>query len=397
MTNNLTLNQRSQMALNNFKGFIYDLIGFFARLSHFKNQQKKFALIIRVDEIGDYILWRKFITPILTSKKLENYNVHFVGNQSWKTLFDLEFKDEFQHVIWLDKNKFKKNMLYRFSFLRKIAKEHYSIVINPTFSRAKRVDDSIVKVAGANANFGFIRNNENYLPNEQNFDKRLYHHLYEVKNKHSFEFNKNKAFAEWFCEKHLDISKINFDSENLISSKIDCLPSKYFIVFPGSRSSARIWSTENFIEVSNYIYEKYQLTAIVCGGNGDIIYSNNFIQNYGNHCIDMTAKTTLPELLYIIKNATCLLSVDTGSIHLAASVDCLVLGIFNGSQYGRFSPYPKDINSNIHSFYPKNVIEDIQRNNYSKYELISDISYNEVTAKMLIDYLESIPLIKKGD
>jgi ADP-heptose:LPS heptosyltransferase len=381
------------MALNIIKGFIYDIVGFFARLFHFKNQHKKIGLVLRVDEIGDYILWRKFISTILDSKKLENCEVHFVGNQSWKTLFEIEFKDEFQKIIWLDKAKFKKNMIYRFSFLRKIAKEKYSIVINPTYSRAKRVDDSIVKAAGASANFGFVRNNENYLPYEQNFDKELYQHLYEVKNKLSFEFDKNKEFTEWFCENHLAISKINFEEDRLISSKNKNLPSKYFVVFPGSRSSARIWSTSNFIEVSNYIYEKYQLTAIVCGGNGDIVYSNHFIQNYGNPCIDMTSKTSLPELLYIIKNATCLLSVDTGSIHLAASVNCTVLGVFNGSQYGRFSPYPKNINSNIHSFYPKHVIEDINKKEYSKYELISNISYNEVSSKMLIDYLEEYPLI----
>ena len=381
------------MALNFIKGFIYDIVGFFARLFHLKNQHKKIALVIRVDEIGDYILWRKFISPILISKKLDSHEVHFVGNQSWKALFELEFKDEFQKIVWLDKTKFKKDLFYRFSFLNKIAKENYSIVINPTFSRAKRVDDSIVKVAGANANFAFVRNNENYLQYEQNFDKGLYQYLYEVKNKHGFEFIKNKEFAEWFCENNLDISTLNFDCEKLISSKIKNLPSKYFIVFPGSRSSTRIWSTSNFIEVSNYIYEKYQLTAIVCGGNGDVIYSNDFIQNYKNPSMDMTGKTSLPELLNIIKNASCLLSVDTGSIHLAASVNCLVLGIFNGSQYGRFSPYPKDLSRNIISFYPKNVIEDINNNAYSKYELISNISYNEVSSKMLIDYLEDYPLI----
>jgi ADP-heptose:LPS heptosyltransferase len=383
------------MALNIIKGFIYEIIGFFARLLHFINQNKKIALVLRVDEIGDYILWRKFIIPILKSKKLEKYEVHFVGNQSWKTLFELEFKDVFQKVIWLDKNKFKKNMIYRFSFLRKIANENYSIVINPTYSRAKRVDDSIVKATGAKTNYGLVRNNENYLSYEQNSDKKLYHHLYEVKDNHTFEFNKNKEFAEWFCENNLNISNLNFEEDRLILSKNKNLPSKYFIVFPGSRSSVRIWNTTNFIEVSNYIYEKYKLTAVVCGGNGDIAYSKNFIQVYSNPIIDMTAKTSLPELLSIIKNASCLLSVDTGSIHLAASVDCLVLGIFNGSQYGRFSPYPKDISSKIKSFYPKQVIDDINNNEYFKYELISNTSYNEVTAKIFIDYLEENPLVIK--
>lgn len=380
------------MFLNKIKGYTYQLIGFFASFGQFRRQKKNIALIIRVDEIGDYILWRKFIDPILNSKKLENHEVHFIGNQSWKSLFELEFKGVFHEIIWLDKNKFKKNMFYRFSFLRKIAKMNYSIVINPTYSRAKRVDDSIVNAAGAISNFGFVRNNENYLPYEQNFDKKLYQHLFEIKNKFSFEFNKNKKFAEWFCEKSLHEVSINFDNTLLQTPEIKKITNNYFIVFPGSRSSARIWSTENFIEVSNYLYAKYQLTAIVCGGNGDIAYAKNFINNYTHPFIDLTGKTSLPELLAVIKNASCLLSVDTGSIHLAASVNCLAFGIFNGSQYGRFSPYPKEISSNIISFYPKQVIEDINNKDFSKYELISNNSYNNVTAKEVIEYLTSHPL-----
>ena len=376
--------------INKLKGSIYNLINTLTRNRRSYKSSK--ALILRVDEIGDYILWRKCMDPILNSKKLENYEVHFAGNQSWKTLFDLEYKGTFQKIIWLDKTKFKKSMIYRYSFLRTIAKENYAIVINPTYSRAKRVDDSIVKAANASNNFGFVRNNENYLSYEQNFDSHLYHNLYKVKNKSSFEFNKNKAFAEWFCEMPLNISSINLDAAVLPFPKIKNLTKSYFIVFPGSRSSARIWSTENFIEVCNYIYEKYQLTALVCGGYGDINYANNFIKNYTHPIIDMTAKTSLPELLNIIKNASCLLSVDTGSIHLAASVGCLTLGIFNGSQYGRFSPYPKDISSNIISFYPKEVLDDINKNALSNYELITDISYNDVTSKVVIDYLATHPI-----
>jgi len=386
------LNQRQLMNLNSFKGLIYDIIGFLAYFGKVNDLRKKKALILRVDEIGDYILWRKFITPILQSKKLEHYEIHFVGNQSWHSLFDLEFKGIFQKTYWLDKTKFKKNMIYRYIFLNNIAKENYTIIINPTYSRAKRVDDSIVKAAHSSANFGFIRNNENYLPYEQNFDNQLYHHLFDLKNKTSFEFKKNKAFTEWFCKKSLSITSINFDAALLPSLKIEPFPNSYFIVFPGSRSSARIWSTENFIEVSNYLFEKYQLTTLICGGNGDIEYANNFIQNYRHPYIDMTGKTSLPELLSIIRNATCLLSVDTGSIHLAASVGCLTLGIFNGSQYGRFSPYPKDISSNSISFYPKQVVDDINKNELSKYELITFVSYNDVSSKEVIDYIASHPI-----
>ena len=385
------------MILNGIKGAIYDIIGYLACLGKPALHDGKKALILRVDEIGDYILWRKCIDPLLNADKLKNFEVHFVGNQSWKSLFDLEFKGTFQKIIWLDKTKFKKSMIYRYTFLRNIAKENYSIVINPTYSRAKRVDDSIVKAANASNNYGFVRNNENYLPYEQNFDKQLYHQLYEVKNKSSFEYTKNKAFEEWFCENTISLSDIKFDATVLPSPKIENLPKNYFIVFPGSRSSARIWDTNNFIEVSNFLYDKYKLTAIICGGNGDIAYAQKFINSYTNPFLDFTGKTSLPELLSILKSATCLLSVDTGSIHLASSVNCLSLGIFNGSQYGRFSPYPIEISSNIISFYPKKVLEDIYKNGITeKHELINNTSYNDVSAKEIIDYLVLNPIKDKS-
>ena len=378
--------------LNRIKGFAYDIVLYFVLFTIKNKNKSKKVLIIRVDEIGDYILWRKFIHPILNSYDLTNHEIHFLGNESWQSLFELEFKGTFTKIYWLKKINFKKNLSYRYSFLKKIAKENYAIIINPTYSRAKRIDDTIVKAANATTNIGILRNNENYLPYEQNFDRQLYHKLYKVQEKYGFEFNRNKEFAEWVCKSSIPNLNLNFESNTLPQSHIALPENGYFIVFPGSRSSARIWDTENFIVVSNYLYQKYKLTAIVCGGQGDILYAERFIQAYSNPVINITAKTSLPELLSIIKNAACLLSVDTGSIHLAASVNCLALGIFNGSQYGRFSPYPKEISSKIISFYPKQVLEDINQNVLSKYELISTISYNDVSPNEVIDYLNSYPL-----
>jgi len=378
--------------LNRIKGFAYDIVLYFVLFTNKNKNKSKKVLIIRVDEIGDYILWRKFIHPILKSYDLTNHEIHFLGNESWQSLFELEFKGTFTKIYWLKKINFKKNLSYRYSFLKEIAKENYAIIINPTYSRAKRIDDSIVKAANATTNIGILRNNENYLPYEQNFDRQLYHKLFKIQEKYGFEFNRNKEFAEWVCKSSIPNLNLNFESNTLPQSHIALPENGYFIAFPGSRSSARIWDTENFIVVSNYLYQKYKLTAIVCGGQGDILYAERFIQAYSNPVINITAKTSLPELLSIIKNAACLLSVDTGSIHLAASVDCLALGIFNGSQYGRFSPYPKEISSKIISFYPKQVLEDINQNALSKYELISTISYNDVSPNEVIDYLNSYPL-----
>ena len=51
--------------MNRIKGFIYDLITLFASIGSRNRNTAEKVLIIRVDEIGDYLLWRKFITELL--------------------------------------------------------------------------------------------------------------------------------------------------------------------------------------------------------------------------------------------------------------------------------------------------------------------------------------------
>ena len=109
----------------------------------------------------------------------------------------------------------------------------------------------------------------------------------------------------------------------------------------------------------------------------------------------MIGITTLPETLTLLKGAKCILSVDTGSIHLAASVNCLSFGIFNGSQYGRFSPYPNTVSNKIISIYPTSIANEISNTVIvnEKYEHIVPIDYNEVSALQVIEMIEKEHLL----
>ena len=50
--------------LNRFKGILYDLVLWLAMIGIRKANTGK-ALIVRVDEIGDFILWQNFIPEII--------------------------------------------------------------------------------------------------------------------------------------------------------------------------------------------------------------------------------------------------------------------------------------------------------------------------------------------
>jgi ADP-heptose:LPS heptosyltransferase len=384
--------------MNRIKGFVYDLITLFACIGKRNRNATEKVLLIRVDEIGDYLLWRKFLIDIISSSLCQQKEVHFVGNAAWKSLFEIEFSDNtFTKIYWLNKTLYKTSIHYRFRFSKNIFIENYSIVINPTYSRAKRVDDSIVKAAKANNNYGYARNNENYLTYEQSYDRNLYDQLLPILQKPVFEFNRNKAFAEWLTQKQ-SLIKNTLLSESIklpeVNQKFN-IPDNYFVVFPGSRSNKRIWSAENFAITSIYLYDHYKFTAILAGASSDSQYGVAFENKYQHSIINLIGKTTLPETLALLKGAKCILSVDTGSIHLAASVNCLSFGIFNGSQYGRFSPYPNTVSAKIQSIYPASISNEIANINIfnEKYEHIVPIDYNEVSPLQVIEIIEKENLL----
>lgn len=374
--------------LNRLKGIIYDWVCLLACLGfRQKNKQQK-LLIIRIDEIGDYMLWRNFLNEISSSPTYRNHEIHFCGNKSWKALFT-HFDQTAVHTgFWIDKIKFKTELRYRFRFLRMIYRQGYETVINPTFSRDKRYDDSIVKASKATYRIGMVSNKESIHAYELGYDKDLYTSLFHHSERPLFEFLRNKLFTAFVTGIPSAVENTQVPSALLPDYKGIAQP--YFVVFPGSRSKSRIWPTAHFIQVASYLFKTRGYTAVVCGASGDQEYTKAFCNQYSFPVLDLTGKTTLPEMLTVLKNASLLLSVDTGAVHLAAAVGCTVVGIFNGSQYKRFAPYPTDINKHFYPIYPNSIEEDLQKEDVvrSKYEFVVDIPYATVTAEKVIQTID---------
>ena len=371
--------------MNKLKGNIYDGILRLARFGFRKPPAIKKLLIVRVDEIGDYMLWHSFLKEIAEAERFKGYEIHFCGNQSWKSLFSTFDANWVHQCFWMDKIRFKKDMGYRYRLLKQIYHEHYELVINPTYSRDKRNDDSIVKAAKAPVTFGMVANQESVHAYEIGYDRSMYAHLYYHPEKPLFEFYRNQLFTEFITQQHSSIRNTKVDT-SLLPQLSDTLPEKYFVVFPGSRSAKRIWPADHFVLVANYLYENFGYTAVLAGTKNDERYTAAFATLYKNPIIDLTGKTSLPEMMAVLQNAQCLLSVDTGSVHLAAAVGCAVFGVFNGSQYKRFAPYPAEISTNFYAVYPDDVAIELQNEELvlSKYEFVVDVPYASVKAEKVI-------------
>ena len=101
--------------LNRIKDIIYNLVGWAARLGLATTHSGK-VLIVRVDEIGDYMLWRPMIPELCKADRFSGKQFTLVGNSSWRSLYEQLDADTFDKTLWLDKTRFKQDIIYRYRF-----------------------------------------------------------------------------------------------------------------------------------------------------------------------------------------------------------------------------------------------------------------------------------------
>lgn len=316
-------------------------------------------LLVKTDEIGDYVLVRNFLGKFRESPLFKDHRITFIGNSIYRELFEAYDTGTVDEVIWLDKKRFRRDMAYRFVFLKKVRKAGFTDAINLVYSRTWRVDDLLIAVSTAARKIGM---KTAHLPASKMeralTPKHIYDELPDTGEQSLFEAYKNARFIGQLV--HSTIEPVSIQMDAFVSSGAFALPSPYFIIFPGSGNKERNWPIAYFCEVANFIVDSYGLQPVVCGSPGDKDEAAAFIRAFGRPVTDLTGKTSLPEFLSVLKTAKCLVSVDTGAVHMAAAVKCPVFGLFSGLYYGRFAPYPREIAADFTAIYPDEIDEQIR-------------------------------------
>ena len=349
--------------------------------------KKNTILLIRLDAIGDYVLFRNYIEILKIVYK--DYKITLVGNIAYKSIaeeFDSRFIDNF---IWIDRSKFERNFIYRYKKIKEIASQGYEIVINPTYSRTFFVDDNIVKVSNAKEKIGSQGDLSNINHRQKNISDKYYTKLVPVNNEILFEFYRNKEFFENLFDKKLDIKKpIIKLKEKKLNFKV---PDYFAVLFIGASTSFRKWNIEKFVEIGRFLKETYNYDIVLCGGPTDTDDAERF-NNLANYdYLDLVGKTSLIDFLYIISNGNIMISNETSAPHFAVALEMMnVFVIYSGNHYGRFTPYPKEVSKKYHVVYHPEIEKDLD--NYKKlsnsYGYGSKLDIHEIKVESVINMLD---------
>lgn len=107
-----------------------------------------------------------------------------------------------------------------------------------------------------------------------------------------------------------------------ISFDANILPKGNYIIINPNASDLRIerrWSAQNFAALIQNILEKYpELTILLIGSASEREHTQSVMTSISsNRVINMAGKTSMDELIGLIKNAQLVITNDTGPMHIA--------------------------------------------------------------------------------
>lgn len=325
-------------------------LDYFIVLSYHSQEAENKILIIRLDAIGDFILWldsAQHFRKIYPDKK-----IILLGNHAWTELAKkLPFWDE----VWgLDRLKFIRNLPDRFHLLRKVRKADFDVVIQTTYSREFLYGDAIVRISGTRETIGSVGDCSNIRPIEKKISDRFYTQLIPANPQPLMELKRN---AEFMCGLGMSMKAGLPDLSlalNGVNNPLDNVVNDYYVLSSGASRSDKQWPMTSFAGLADKIYRQCGLTAVVCGSLEEQGLAELLISQIDVPVMNMTGKTNLVELAVIIKDASFLVGNDTSAIHFASAVSTPAFCLLGGGHYGRFMPY--DIESKTEKPLPVAII-----------------------------------------
>ncbi len=101
----------------------------------------------------------------------------------------------------------------------------------------------------------------------------------------------------------------------------------------------KLWSSHRFAELADQLIETYQTNIYFTGGLSDKGEIDGIIRQMQYHGVNLAGKTSLIELAALYQQMACVITTDTGPMHISAAVETPVAALFGPTAEWRTGPY----------------------------------------------------------
>jgi len=118
------------------------------------------------------------------------------------------------------------------------------------------------------------------------------------------------------------------------------LKNPYIAILLGSRWESKNWSVEKYLDLVKDILSMDSFQVVLIGDRAQLAASDQIAKNIASrNLIDLTGKTSLHDLIYVLKNAVCAVGPDSGPGHVAAALGTPYITLFGPTSPQRTAPY----------------------------------------------------------
>ena len=333
---NLSMNTRKQIFIDNYLvrpvvwalNFLVRLVGKILRPDHNLDKSFKTIVVSKYKGMGSIIQ----ATPLLQTLK-ENHpdaKIVFVSSKA-NAVFLSHLSSIIDRIIILDDRSLFALITSFPGFIISLIRLRAGLWIDlEIYSHAASL---IATLSLATNRFGF------YLRTSQ-YRMGVYTHM--------MFYNVNAPIAQTYLQmaRRLGCKKIITELFSLESSQSipEFIGNKKTIVINPNASDLRIerrWPASSYIALIEKLIQRFPDKKIVLlGSPGEAAYVKSIVKKIksGNQLLDLSGKTSIGQLINIIKSAELMISNDSGPMHIGFSVDVAMIALFgpcHPQQYGQ--------------------------------------------------------------
>lgn len=233
------------------------------------------------------------------------------------------------------------------------------ISATPTIRKLSEIFKSQITVI---SNHPYLFNNLPYVENSINFNQFSEQELLKTYDLHKsfFLLGKQDSLGIEFKHAMCDIRQFHAKDLGFLltptemacdykpSVKKDCLdkfnlPEKYVVIHPSQSWGSRTWSKYNWQSLC-FLLEDANIPVISVGKDtNEHTFEGNISKPVFKidikNGLDLTNKTTLDETWHILNNSTCVITMDSGILHLAGTTDTHIIQLGSSIKPEYRSPY----------------------------------------------------------
>jgi heptosyltransferase II len=114
---------------------------------------------------------------------------------------------------------------------------------------------------------------------------------------------------------------------------------RFCLIHIGANWEAKRWPLGHYVELIERLRTKHNLRIILTGTEKDIKDADYILSRSGSQVLSLVAKTSLRELIALIKLSRLSLTVDSAPLHIAVALNTPLIGIFGPTDPNITGPF----------------------------------------------------------